>query len=228
MKAARGVDIVQRQGEDQSIEEPGHPGRDATPRRSRAPTDDVVACVDGLEQRIQMRRCPGLDRSCHENQRQVGVVEASFQSFRQTELTAGDNSLLNGPTQLNDPFGQRGDDGFRLLLRQLSEEDDPDAGTGQGVALKMGREGVVEVLARRHSSSRRARSLSWRKKALTQIAPGRPTSARPLGGRARPTGARVDPALPSRWSDRRSRSRAEPRRWCRPRSLRRLQRASPE
>jgi hypothetical protein len=192
------VDIVQRHGEDQTTEETGHPVRGATPGRSGAPADDVVVCVDGLEQRIEMICGPGLDRGRHQNQRQTGVVKTSPQSFRQAELAARDYSLLDGPSQFSNPCGQWGDHGFRLLLRQLSEEDDADAGTRKGVALNVSREGVVEFLARRHSNSRRAHTLSWQKEAFTQIALARPTSAGPRGDTARPTGARADQALPSR------------------------------
>ncbi len=116
----------------------------------------MVACVDRFQQRVEVICGQRLDRGSHQHQRQVSVFESAAKRIREAEIVDRDDSLLDRPSELGDPFGQRRDDAFRLLERQAGEKHDPDARAGKGVALEVGRKGVVELLGLRHSSSSRA------------------------------------------------------------------------
>ena len=58
-----------------------------------------------------MIRGPGLDGGCQEHQRQMSILEAAAKPFGETTLRDVNDSLLDRPFQLGDPFFQRGDDG---------------------------------------------------------------------------------------------------------------------
>jgi hypothetical protein len=153
MEPARRVDVVQRNGEDHSPHQSGQPAcRGGTARRG-APADGVVALVDGLQQRIQVTCGPGFDRSCQQHQRQASVLKTAAKRVCKAAFVDHDDSLLDRPPELGDPFGQWGDDGFGSLMRQAGKKDDMDARGGKGVALEVGRKRVVKFLARRHSNS---------------------------------------------------------------------------
>jgi hypothetical protein len=117
MESARRVNIVQRHGEDQSPDQFRQPARAATARRLGAPADDVVACVDGLKQWIQMICAPRLHRGCNQHQWHVGIFETTAKGFRQTKIRDRDDSMLDWPSHFGNSLRQRGDDGFGLLVR---------------------------------------------------------------------------------------------------------------
>jgi hypothetical protein len=144
------VNIVQRHGEDQSPEEFRDPVQGATTTRFGAPADDMVACVDGLEQRIHVICGPRLHRGCNQHQWHVGIFETTAKSFRQTKIRDGDDSMLDWPSEFGDSLGERGDDSFGLVVRQFGEDHDSDARAGKGIAFEVGREGVVGFLGRGH------------------------------------------------------------------------------
>jgi hypothetical protein len=73
----------------------------------------VVACVDRLQQRVQVKNGQGLDRGCHQHQRQVSVVETEAKRLREAKILDRDDPLLDPPSELRDPFGQWRDDAFR-------------------------------------------------------------------------------------------------------------------
>jgi hypothetical protein len=77
MQTARGMDVVQRNGEDQSPENPGQPANRPAAARFRAPAHDVVARVDRLEERQQVIRGPGPFRGRDENEGHPHPLEAA-------------------------------------------------------------------------------------------------------------------------------------------------------
>ncbi len=111
------MNIVQRHGEDQSPEEFRYPGQGATATRLGAPADDMVACVDGLKQRIQVICGPRLHRGCNQHQWHAGIFESTAKRFRQAEIRDRDDSMLDRPSEFGNSFGQWRDDGFGLLVR---------------------------------------------------------------------------------------------------------------
>lgn len=75
------MDVAEWDGED----DPPRPGRQPTEqaatRRDGAPADDVVAVVDGLEERFQMGLGPRLIGRRDEDERQVGSLQADPQGL---------------------------------------------------------------------------------------------------------------------------------------------------
>jgi hypothetical protein len=110
------VNVVQRHGEDQSPEDFRYPVKGAAATRSGAPADDMVACVDGPKQRIQVICGPRLERGCHEHQRHVRVFETAAKGFRQTEIRDRNDSILDWPSEFRNSLRKRRDDSFRLLV----------------------------------------------------------------------------------------------------------------
>jgi hypothetical protein len=148
------VDIAQRHGEDQPPGPGRQPSDDASPSFGRPSANDVIAVVDRLQQRLEVRLCPrflgGRDQDKGEMRAFQAVLEGALDAGRPDR----DDAALDGPTRREKRLGKRRDDRRRAVVWQVREQDDADAGVGQRVALKVVEEGVVDFLARGHSCSR--------------------------------------------------------------------------
>jgi hypothetical protein len=155
VQAARRVDVAQRDGEHQP---PGHrrePTPQALPALDRPAADDMIAVIDGLEERLQMLRGPRLRGRRDQDEREMGVAKADGEGVVQPLPRGPDDTGLHRPADRHQVRGQGLDDGCGAVGRQVGEQDDSDAGVGQRVALEVAEEGIVEFLARGHSGSRR-------------------------------------------------------------------------
>jgi hypothetical protein len=149
------VDVLQRDGEHQA---PGHrrqPSREPLPAPGRPTADDVIAVVDGLQERLEMILGPRLLGRRDQDEREMGAFQAEGQRAVETVLPGADDAGLHHPAHRGQVIGQGRDDRRGAVGRQVGREDDADAGVGQRIAPEVAEEGVVEFLARCHSCSRR-------------------------------------------------------------------------
>jgi hypothetical protein len=152
------MDVLQRNGENQTPQQHAWPARPGSSGASRTPAHDVVAVVDGLEQRLHMGRRPRFLSRRHEDQGQVRSLESSLQGTGEVRPFDLDDALLDRPTQPGEVIHQGCDDRFRSVVGQVGEQDDPNAGARERIAPEVVGEGIVEFLARRHSNSRGRRA----------------------------------------------------------------------
>jgi hypothetical protein len=151
VQAAGGMDVAQRDREDQAAGPGRQPTRPTCPALRGPAADDVVAVVDRLEQGLQMGLGPRLLGRRHQDEREVGAGQADGQGG--VEPSAGDrhDPGLDRAVHRAQRLDQRCDDGLGAVGGQVGEQDDADPGVGQRVAAKVATVGVVEFLG--HFSS---------------------------------------------------------------------------
>jgi hypothetical protein len=157
MEPAGRVHVIERDGEEQSPEEPCDEARNTASERFRAPADHVITILNPLEEGPQVISEIGLSGGGDENQRQKGPCETAAQRFSQAEIVDRYDPLFDRSTQLIDPLDQRGDQGRSVLCARFRQKDDANPGAGKWVSLEMRRKRIVGFLARCHSSSSRAK-----------------------------------------------------------------------
>src|SRR5262245_57412391 len=68
MELARGMDVVERDGEDQQTHQRAEPPSPLVPTSGRATADGMVAVVDGFQKGVQVSRGPGLRGGGHQDE----------------------------------------------------------------------------------------------------------------------------------------------------------------
>ncbi len=149
------MDVPQRHGEDQPPAHGRQPRPNSFPGPGRPPADDVIAVVDGLQQRLQVALGPRLLGRRDQDEGKLGTVQTEAQRKVESLARRPDDAGFDHPAHRAQMLGKGGDDGLGTVGRQVGQEDDADAGVGQRFALEVAEEGVVEFLARGHSGSRR-------------------------------------------------------------------------
>jgi hypothetical protein len=116
----------------------------------------VVALIDRREQGRKMGLRPGFLRGGHQHQGQARVLEPSLERTGEARPSERDDALFDRPPRFDQVLGNRCNDGFRFVVRQVREQDDTNARAAERLAPEVGGEGIVELLGRRHSSSQTA------------------------------------------------------------------------
>jgi hypothetical protein len=155
VQSAGGVDVSQRDGEDQSPGQRRQPSPELRPAPGRPPAVDMIAGVDGLQEWRQVARGPRLLGRRDQHEGEMGVDQAEGQRASESQLPGADDAGLHHPADRGQVIDDRRDHRLGAVDRQVGQVDDADAGVGQRVALEVAEEGVVGFLARRHSCSMR-------------------------------------------------------------------------
>jgi hypothetical protein len=155
VQVAGRVDVAQGDGEDQS------PGQRSQPSFVRVPASDwpaphdVIAMIDGLQERLQMSLGPRLLGRRDQNKRKPSASQTLAQRLGEPLVVDRDDPGFDRAIHRGQLIGHRRDDGLGVVDRQVGEEDDANTGVGQRIALKVAEEGIVEFLACGHSCSMR-------------------------------------------------------------------------
>ena len=183
-------------GEDQSPEQSAPASLWRCTRVARAPADDVVARVDGFQQRLKVIRGPGLDRGGHQHQRQAEHPRDRDEALPRGRDRRPERSLLDRPPQLGDPARPAGRRRRPLaraasLVRRMIRMPAP----GRGSRLKWAEKGssssslvVIPAPA--------GRTVSTRNRPLRRTAAARPASVRLPGDTASPSRRATGPGVP--------------------------------
>jgi hypothetical protein len=124
------MDVDQRYREDQAVRQTIQPAFPPLPASGRPTADDVVAVVDRLQERLQVRLCPGLSRRGDQDQRMARALQPIGEQASEVRAVDGHDTALDWPPELRQVSDQRCDDGLRVLARQVGQQDDPNPGVG--------------------------------------------------------------------------------------------------
>ena len=151
MDPAWGEDVVHGQCEQDSPGESREPPADAPARPDRPSTDDVVAGVDRLEERVEVGGGPGLGGRRHQDDRVRPVGEPLLQGLAPADGVGADHEgvgfSLAGPEQVE----QAPADPVRLGDVTRGHHDHPDATAGERVPLGGGIDRVNPVVLGRRA-----------------------------------------------------------------------------
>jgi hypothetical protein len=137
MKPAWRVNVVERNGENHSPENPAEPAQGSATVLHGAASDDVVAQVDGFEQRFQVSGGPRLFRRGDQYKWQPGILETAANRFRHAQIVDRYHPRFDCTPELTDPLEQGGDDVRHAVVRFAGEHDNPDARAGKRFTLEM-------------------------------------------------------------------------------------------
>jgi hypothetical protein len=240
VEPGRRVDVGHRHREDHVPGPVAQPAPHAAEPRGRPAADDVVAGVDGLQERVQVGVGPGLRRRGHQHQGQRRPGQRPLQDPSPALVLRRLDDGLGHAAPAPDAIDQA--PGHLLGARQfaLGQHDDPDPSLRQRLAAEMGLERIVararvgtghglprrvcqtHQFLRRPSDRCGSRTLQgtaacrwWAMPAPTRASAGRPGGRRLAGCGRRGRGGR------RRSGPRRCGSGAAPRWSCRPRAPRR-------
>jgi len=156
VQPAGGVDVFNRDREDQAPGEAGEPASQPGERTRPASADDMVAAVDRLEQGPEVLGGPRLVGRGHEDERGRGAPERGLErlapAVRVGRLRRDGRAAAPGEQVAQRLGGLAGAVGTVVA----GEHHDEDRGVGQGVAPEVVVERVEFVLRRGHSASRRS------------------------------------------------------------------------
>jgi hypothetical protein len=153
MEPARGVDVEQRHGEDQPARQHGQPAPACLPTAGRPAADDMVAVVDRLQERFQVRRGPRLFCRRHQHEGEPGALQAARQRDPQVHPVDRHHAMLDHASHRRQPLDQRRHDRFGLFGRPVGQHDDVNPGVGERLAMEVAQVGIVAGLAGRHGSN---------------------------------------------------------------------------
>jgi hypothetical protein len=157
MEAAGRMDVVDGYGEDQLPGEPAEPAAKPLQPSDPACADDVVAMIDGFEQRIEVLRGPGRACRRHEDDRHLGPGKSTADGLVPAKLFGRDDDRLHGAPSRGQQLLERGRDGRGRRTVIQGQDDYPNRSSRERIAPEVGLEGIEEVVrGRRHSASRRS------------------------------------------------------------------------
>jgi hypothetical protein len=148
------MDIAQWDGEDQSPRHGREPLFPALSETGRTTSHDMVAMIDRLQERGQVRLAPRLLGGGHQHERKSRTRQPTGQCTAEVHPRDRDDPTLHRPPHRLDLIGQRSDDRLGTLTRQLGEQDDVNPGIGERLALEVAKVRIVDVLGRGHSGVR--------------------------------------------------------------------------
>jgi hypothetical protein len=156
MKAAGGVDIVDRHGEDQLPREAAEPASEPAQGVFAPRADDVVAVIDGREQGVEVRGGPRCARRGDEDERCAGPGEPAVERTIPAALGTGDDDAIDRVA----PLGQERFERVEYLpggvVRGSGQHDHSDGSGRQRIAPEVSLERIEEVGSGcRHEASRR-------------------------------------------------------------------------
>jgi hypothetical protein len=155
VQAAGGMDVAQRDREHQPPGDRRHPSPATFPAPDGPTANDVIAMVDGLQERHRVIRGPRLLGRRDQDEREMGALQAAGQRDGDAFLRDGHDPGLRRPAHRAQVVDQRSDVGLGAVDGSLGQGDDANTGVGQRLAPEVLEEGIVEFLARGHSGSRR-------------------------------------------------------------------------
>ncbi|HZW33020.1 MAG TPA: hypothetical protein VFF52_20055 [Isosphaeraceae bacterium] len=166
MEPAGGVDIQQRNAEDQPARQHRQPAPRRLPAAGRPAADDMVAVVDGLQQGFQVSWSPRLPGGRHQDQGKARALQALGERDPQVHPLDRHDAMLDRPPHCRHRIDQRCHDRLGLLGKRVGQQDDADPGVEERLAMEVAQEGIVAGLAGRHCGVPAApasqRSTSWR------------------------------------------------------------------
>ena len=110
MEPAGRVDVAYRDREDEPPGDRQEPSPPSFASAGRPASDDVIAVVDRLEERLEVRLGQGLLGGRHQNQRESSTLESRGQGAAEASVHDRNDSRLHLPAHLPEPIGQGRDD----------------------------------------------------------------------------------------------------------------------
>jgi hypothetical protein len=142
MEPAGGMDVAERDREEQPPGKLADPSPETGGERVLAIPDGVVATFDRVEQGVEMPGRPGSPRARDQDERRRGIPEAPGERVAPTGLGHGDHGRLDGASSTGQEPFQRPRDGRGPGTVVLGQDDHPDGGVTDGIAPEVGIEGV--------------------------------------------------------------------------------------
>jgi hypothetical protein len=147
-----GVDVGQRDRQDETPWQRTQPGLPRIAGRHAPAAHDVISVLNGFQERFQVRRRPGFDGRRNEHERQRGARQARLERLGEALAFDRDNALFHGTSQFPDVTGERLDDRLSSVRGQPGEQDNSNARARKRIAPRVLKKRIVAGLVGGHSS----------------------------------------------------------------------------